>query len=183
VYRRRLHRGAVMGDRAISVRSLGAEDGEKYRAIRLEALERHPEAFGSTFEAEAAQPPKWFSARLRSSTVFGAFLRAELVGIAGFSGQAAAKQRHKGVLWGMYVRPSGRGLGVGRRLVGAVIAHARLHVEILQLTVVSANDGARRLYVDMGFSEYGVEERGLKWENEYFDEVLMAMFLTRAGGR
>ena len=172
-----------MRDLAISVRSLQPEDAEAYRAIRLEALERNPESFGSTLEAEVAQPLEWFAGRLRNSTVFGAFLRSELLGIAGFSAQTAAKQRHKGVLWGMYVRPSGRGFGVGRRLVAAVIEHARQHVEILQLTVVSANEGARRLYVDMGFAEYGVEERGLKWGGEYFDEVLMALFLTQAGGR
>ena len=59
-----------------------------------------------------------------------------------------------------------------------MIEHARQHVEILQLTVVSTNERARRLYGDMGFAQYGIEERGLKCGNQYFDEVLMVMFLT-----
>ena len=36
--------------------------------------------------------------------------------------------------------------GIGGRLVEAVIEHARAHVELIQLTVVSENLAARRLY-------------------------------------
>ncbi len=90
----------------IEIRRLAQEDSADavlYRDIRLEALQANPEAFGSTFEVENAQPLSLFSDRLGSSTVLGAFRDTELVGIAGFAVQQGQKQVHKGILWGMYV--------------------------------------------------------------------------------
>ena len=67
--------------------------------------------------------------------------------------------------------------GLGKRLVAAVLDHARGRVEMVQLTVVSENEAARRLYEAMGFVEYGYEKRALKQDGRYFDEVLMVKFL------
>jgi ribosomal protein S18 acetylase RimI-like enzyme len=159
---------------ALSVRLLGPDDAALFRSIRLEALEQAPEAFGSSLEDEAARPLDWFGERLAAAAVFGAFVGPALSGIAGFYQQAGAKARHKGMLWGVYVRPAARGHGVARRLTEAVIDHARGRVEILQLTVVTSNERARRLYAHLGFEEYGVERRGLKVGAAYFDEALMA---------
>src|SRR5437868_3437245 len=128
----------------IEIRRLVQDDAVLYRGIRLEALQASPEAFGSTFEVENAQPLTWFSDRLGSSTVLGAFRDAELVGMAGFAVQQGQKSAHKGVLWGMYVRPGARTGGIGRRLIEAILDVARQHVELIQLTVVQDNARARR---------------------------------------
>ena len=48
---------------------------------------------------------------------------------------------------------------------------------MVQLTVVSENEAARRLYRAMGFVEYGYEKRALKQDGRYYDEVLMVKFL------
>ena len=166
-----------MTDPDVPIRLLQPDDAEAYRAIRLEALERNPESFGSSLEVEAAQPIGWFAERLQRNAVFGAWRDADLLGVAGFYAQAGVKLCHKGVLWGVYVRPAGRGAGMARALVERVIDHARAHVELLQLTVVSTNDAARRLYGNLGFTEYGLEKHGLKYGGAYVDEVLMAKFL------
>jgi ribosomal protein S18 acetylase RimI-like enzyme len=161
----------------IEIRRLVQEettDAMLYRDIRLEALQASPEAFGSTFEVENAQPLSWFSDRLSSSAVLGAFRAAELVGVASFAVQPGQKKRHKGILWGMYVRPAARKTAVGRRLVEAVCNVARQQVELIQLSVVRDNEQARRLYARLGFLEYGVEKNALKQAGRYYDEVLMA---------
>ena len=98
--------------------------------------------------------------------------------MAGFLGREGIKDKHKGMLWGMYVRPNARNMGVGRRLVETVIAFARERVELLQLAVVSENEEARRLYASLGFVEYGIERRALKQHGRYYDEILMAIDLT-----
>ena len=116
----------------------------------------------------------WFSDRLGSSTVLGAFRGTELVGMAGFAIQQGQKRAHKGLLWGMYVRPSARTGGVGRRLIEAILDVARQHVELIQLTVVHDNVRARRLYASLGFVDYGLERHALKQDGRYYDEVLMA---------
>jgi ribosomal protein S18 acetylase RimI-like enzyme len=161
----------------IEVRRLMPADAARYRETRLAALKNSPEAFGSTFETESLKPLSSFAERLGSSAVFGAFRDGELLGIAGFAFHEGLKEAHKGLLWGMYVRPNARKSGVGRRLVDAVIDFARQHVEILQLRVVSDNEPARRLYAGRGFIEYGLEKDSLKQTGTYYDEVLMALDL------
>ena len=168
-----------MTDDDIEIRRLAGEDAVLYRDIRLEALQANPEAFGSTFELEDAQPLSLFSDRLGSSTVLGAFRDTELVGIVGFAVQQGQKEAHKGALWGMYVRPAARNAKVGRRLVEAVCNHARQQVELIQLSVVVDNEQARSLYARLGFLEYGVEKNALKQASRYYDLVLMAKDLSR----
>ena len=97
--------------------------------------------------------------------------------MAGYRAQSGAKQAHKGLLWGMYVRPGARGTGVAKHLVEAILSHARERVELLQLAVVSENEAARRLYRNFGFVEYGREAHALKQGGRYYDEVLMAIAL------
>jgi ribosomal protein S18 acetylase RimI-like enzyme len=162
----------------IRIRRLTADDAELFRDIRLEALRCNPEAFGSTFEAESVKPLSWFSGRLGGSQVLGAFHARTLLGVASLIIQQSAKMAHKGVLVGMYVRPEVRRTGIGRRLVEAVIDTASRHVELIQLTVVTDNEAARRLYASLGFVEYGLEKKALKQGDRYYDEILMAKDLA-----
>jgi RimJ/RimL family protein N-acetyltransferase len=161
----------------IAIRRLAHEneaDVALFRDIRLEALKVNSEAFGSTFETENAHALTWFSDRLSTTTVLGAFRDAKLVAMAGFAIQQGQKRTHKGLLWGRYVRPVARGTGVGRRLIEAVLDLARQHVELIQLTVVKENAQARRLYASLGFLDYGLERHSLKHDGRYYDEALMA---------
>jgi RimJ/RimL family protein N-acetyltransferase len=167
----------------ICIRQLNPGDAALYRSIRLAGLKHDPEAFGSTFEAEFAKPLAWFFDRLSRSQVFGAFSGPEIVGVAGLAVRDGEKEAHKGLLWGMYVRPDARGAGVARRLVEAVIARARCCVELIQLSAVSGNEHARRLYAGLGFVEYGIERNSLKHGGRYYDEILMALDLTSDSDR
>lgn len=163
------------------VRAFSATDAPAFRRIRLEALQRHPEAFGASFAAESATDEAGFTARLAANTppsaIFGAFDGDEIVGMAGFALRGAEKLRHKGVLWGVYLRDSHRGHGHGRRLVGHVIAHARAHVSALQATVVTANADAAALYRALGFVTYGIERDALRVDGRCFDEALIELRL------
>jgi len=167
-------------DAEICIRQLTPGDAALYRRIRLAGLKESPEAFGSTFEVEFTKPLAWFFDRLGNSEVFGAFRDAELLGVAGLVVRQEEKEAHKGLLWGMYVRPDARGAGIARQLVEAVIAHARAWVELIQLSVVVGNKPARRLYASLGFVEYGIEKKSLKYRGRYYDEILMAKDLGSA---
>ena len=167
----------------IFIRQLTPEDAALYRSIRLEGLKESPEAFGSTFEAEFTKPLAWFFDRLSSSVVFGAIRDAKILGVTAFAVRQEEKEAHKGLLWGMYVRPDARGAGVARRLVEAVIARATGRVELVQLSVVVDNEPARRLYARLGFVEYGIEKKSLKYHGRYYDEVLMARDLASEADR
>ena len=160
----------------VTIRPLRPDEAASYREIRLEALRAHPDAFGASFEDEAARPLATFAERLTSSVVFAAFEGDTPLGTAGFRADTGPKQAHKGMFWGMYVRPAGRGTGIARRLVEAVLDHARPRVEILRLTVAEGTVPAQKLYDSLGFTVYGVEPRALRVEGRMVNEVLMAKY-------
>lgn len=169
-----------MPDPEIEIRLLTPADARLYQGIRLEALTSAPEAFGSTYELERTYTVEQFADLLGRSDVFGAFRGPDLLGMAGYRTQVGPKREHKGFLWGMYVRAAARGAGVGKMLVEAVLAHARGRVELVQLSVVSDNETAQRLYRACGFVEYGHEVHALKQNGRYHDEKLMAVALEPA---
>jgi ribosomal protein S18 acetylase RimI-like enzyme len=172
---------AAMTTSDAEIRMLTATDAALFRAVRLEALQQSPEAYGSSFEQESARPLSWFEERVSQSDIFGAFAAGELRGIVGFAMQESPKKRHKGLLWGMYVRPAARNSGLGQRLVEAVLRHAAARaVGLVDLTVVSENRPALRLYENLGFVEYGHEKMSLKLNGRYYDEILMVKYLTPA---
>src|ERR1700759_2844418 len=90
---------------APGVRRLFAQDAVSFRDLRLDGLRADPEAFGASWEEEAARPLARFADRLSTNAVFGGE-RADvtgLSGVVGLYGPGAMKQRHKGCLWGMFV--------------------------------------------------------------------------------
>ncbi len=162
---------------SVTIRPFSAADVEIYRALRLEALAGHPEAFGSSIADERSLPPETVAGRLAGGHTFGAIAGGELVGMAGFFSEAGEKRRHKGTVWGVYVRPAWRDRGIAGHLVDRIIAHATGRVELLHLSVVAGNAPARRVYESRGFTPYGLEVRALKLGERYVDELLMVRFL------
>jgi RimJ/RimL family protein N-acetyltransferase len=160
------------------IRLLTCADAAAYREIRLEGLRQNPEAFASTFEDEHERPLDWFRERIAQSQIFGAVLVQRLVGVVGLRSHDDAKQRHKAMVWGMYVRREARQYGIGERLVDAAVTYASGYAEQLQLAVVTENEAARRLYAKAGFIEYGHQINALKHGGRYYDDILMVKFLS-----
>ena len=156
-----------------AVRRLTADDAAVFRDIRLEGLRLHPEAFASSFEEESAQALEWFADSLTRNAVFGAFQDGILQGIAGFYARRHDKMKHKGALWGLYLREAARGSGLAQALVEAVEGHARQEVEVLSVSVITSNRAARRLYEQLGYVCYGTEPNALRVEGRDYDEALL----------
>jgi L-amino acid N-acyltransferase YncA len=152
---------------------LGPADAAAFRRIRLEALLRHPDAFGASHAEAARQDEGHFAGLLRDNAIFGAERDGRLAGTAAFSRLQGEKARHKGVMWAVYVEPAQRGERLGEQLVQAVIDHARQHVRVLQCSVVAGNATARDLYLRLGFRPYGTERRALRLGDRFLDEDLL----------
>jgi RimJ/RimL family protein N-acetyltransferase len=161
------------------IRPVRQAEAAVWRGIRAEMLEAHPTAFSSAYEDFVDLSLDQVAARIPepggSDAVFGVYVGGVLCGSAGFVRETGVKSRHKGAMWGVYLRPILRGRGVGEALVGAVIAQARAHVEILHTAVNAENLGARDLYLRMGFRPYGREPRGLRWGGRDYDEDLLVL--------
>ena len=160
------------------VRRLETRDVRDYRRIRLSALRTTPDAFGSTYEAEASQPDEQHARRLATSFVFGAYADDQIVGVVGCKRHEGARELHKAFLWGFYVEPDYRRAGVARRLLQASLNVMQDVVEQVLLTVVASNLPAITLYEQFGFRTYGLEPRSLKSSTDYMDESLMVLFLA-----
>ncbi len=161
----------------IEVRGLTEDDAEIFRAIRLEALERHPETFQATYESAADLHLDAFKQRLRQYALFGGFLDGKLRGFVGFYPLKNPKISHKGIMWGMYVAEEARGTGLAKAMVEAVVDSARGKVEQILISVIADNERAKRFYEKMGFERYGFERRALKIEGRYYDEEFRVRFL------
>ncbi|WPK10428.1 GNAT family N-acetyltransferase [Lysinibacillus louembei] len=165
----------------ITIVVLNEADAKMYREIRLNALKINPEAFGSTYEREAAFPIATFEERLKSTEnqfVLGALKDdGSLIGIVAFKREESLKMNHKGNVFAMYVAPEHRGQGVGKLLMLELISKAKNcdGLEQINLTVVSDNDSTKQLYTSLGFETYGVERNALKFNEQYFDEDLMVL--------
>jgi ribosomal protein S18 acetylase RimI-like enzyme len=161
------------------IRILDGADAEAFHALRLHGLRSAPEAFGSSYEEERDLRIEDVRRRLddRPNGAFGAFADDVLVGVAAFAMNTKIKQRHKGLLWGVFVDKNWRGHNLGKRLTETVIDYARSHVDTLHATVMATNVSARALYLGLGFTVYGFEKDALRVNDQSYDNELLRLDL------
>ncbi len=151
-------------DPTVVIRRLAPEDVSDYRALMLEAYSTEAEAFTSTVHEREMLPLDWWKARVTDkddakSVVYGALADGQLVGAVGLYFEQRERTRHKATLYGTFVRPAYRGRGVARRLVAAVVDHARAapHIRQVLLRVTASNRSAIGLYEAFEFRSFGTE--------------------------
>jgi ribosomal protein S18 acetylase RimI-like enzyme len=169
----------------VNLRLLTATDAESFWHLRFEALRNDSASFADSAEEHQNTTVEMARERLSSGDpatnfVVGMFEDGKLAATAGFYRSHHNKERHKGHIWGVYVRPESRGKGMARALMQEMIRRARSINGLEQvLLVASAHLPARKLYESLGFQAYGVEPRSLKIPTEtgteYVDDVLMVL--------
>lgn len=118
---------------------------------QIAVLEREAVAEGFRFLTRLTS--EWHSSVNRfdapGECLMAAYLDQQLVGIGGLSVDPFT-HRSTGRLRRVYVVPASRGQQIGRRLVGALLAHAALHFESVRLYSDSAE--ASTFYLRCGFT-------------------------------
>ena len=128
-----------------------------FREVRLAALQEAPYAFGSTYERERSAEESNWRERLGNRTQMVAEVGGEIAGTAaGIAADGDPAGGRPAALISMWVAPQSRGLGVGARLVNAVVDWAKQdgHDSVF-LWVTEGNAVAERLYERCGFVRTG----------------------------
>jgi ribosomal protein S18 acetylase RimI-like enzyme len=137
------------------VRPIALPEWERYRDLRLRALQDAPDAFATKFADVAYNPDEFWQQRLSNlshDADFPIFVQygSQAVGLAW--GKIEPLQSHDAHLFHMWVAPEHRQHGVGRMLVDAVVAWAQSHgATTMSLSVACENIAAQRLYISAGF--------------------------------
>src|SRR5688500_14895974 len=103
----------------IIVRPTTSADAQQLRALRIEALTTSPTSFGSG--VEDVDDHDWVKLATGDAEhqVFVAEHAGELVGLTGLYRPTRSKAHHHADVWGVYVRPAWRRLGLAQALLNA----------------------------------------------------------------
>lgn len=168
----------------ITVRPLGEDDWQQYRSVRLEALRESPEAFVASIAEEEAYDEALWRERMNRSERLIAEIDGRAVGVVSL-GSAAATDSAAGELFGLWVHPEARGVGVATRLVKdtAERARARGHKQLVYW-VGTENGRAVAFASGMGFrpTEYR-RPMGVVSEEDGDEEIAMVLALGDDPGR
>ncbi|WP_410897049.1 GNAT family N-acetyltransferase [Pseudomonas chlororaphis] len=161
----------------MQIQHLTPDDAAQYRALMLEAYERHPQAFTSSVREREKLPLAWWAARLDGELdlLLGAFSEGRLLGIVGLAFELREKARHKATLFGLYVTGEQRSCGLGYQLVQRLLAEAADYegLHLVQLTVTAGNDAALSVYRRCGFVQFGLEPQAVCVGEDYLDKIHM----------
>jgi len=161
------------------IRSIEMSDLAAFKALRLEALKNHPEAFGTDYHESLGEPDSNWIERVRDSVnsdtncLFLADAEDELAGMLGVFRSRGAKNRHAGTVWGVYVRPAYRGQKLVDRMMHEALEWCTQRgIRIVRLSATNST-AAVRCYLRCGFVVYGVSPEEIRVDETYYDEVLM----------
>jgi GNAT superfamily N-acetyltransferase len=144
----------------ISIRPAAAHEWPIYRDTRLSALRDAPDAFGSSFAAEATRTDEAWAARVAAAAasqndqLFLAFDQEQPCGLIWCKRSAAEPAVTD--LYQMWVAPGSRAKGTGQALLQAALDWARAAgTQRARLGVTAADSPAMRLYRRHGFRAAG----------------------------
>lgn len=157
----------------VEIRRLTVDDLNLFREIRAEALQKHPQTFGSPEEDEGGETMMAAYRHWLSGAILGAFRRGNLIGVAGFYVSSDRRSRHRGNIFTVYVREDGRGQGIGDRLIKKLLVHAEARVEQVHLAVLLEATAAIRTYKRNGFEIYGTDPGAVRIGDVTYDKCFM----------
>ena len=114
--------------------------------------------------------------RAKKSIFLFVFVDNQLSGVANIVMKSRhTVQAHLGE-FGISLSSDIRGQGIGKLLMSLVISEAKKNLKnlkLISLACFSSNKIAQHLYQSLGFVEYGRLPKGLFYQDQFIDEILM----------
>jgi len=156
------------------IRKLSDEDVDVFRQIRLEALEKEPNAFASVYEDWERLPDAEWRKRM-TIPIFVAFVGSRPIGLMALKQSQQSKMRHRSALTMVYVNEYFRGAGLATALLDNLMEHAKDNgIRQIELGVRADRATAIRFYQRAGFKVIGTVPQGYIEDGLEFEEILMA---------
>ncbi|MDD4975054.1 MAG: hypothetical protein PHY93_11920 [Bacteriovorax sp.] len=167
----------------ITIRKLISSDYDDFYNMRIGMLESSTKDYtaGSSDWKNASK--EQVMAYLRESEeasdnfVLGAFLQNSLVGMVGFRRETRAAVLHKGSTWGLFEKSEFKDNEIEKTLLNEVIKIVRGYDDFEYIRTVqnASNLEKLNLFFGLGFKQYGHEERSMRVEEKYFDQVYLKL--------
>ena len=152
-------------------------DAGAFRAHRLRALETDPGAFPGSivqYEDELLSLTGQYLGRVAVSSdeiLLGAKIDT-LIGTVGLTREREPKIRHRATLWGLYVVPERRRLGVGKSLLAELmnLVDRRMpDLKQIHAWVTVGEERPKKLLAGFNFEQLCIEPNALFVNGEYLD--------------
>jgi ribosomal protein S18 acetylase RimI-like enzyme len=147
----------------ITIETLQPAQWAEYKDLRLRALQREPQAFGTPYSKDVAHPDEKWIERLEAvgkGTSWNLFARnseGKLVGMIGGYRDGNDMQNGTAQIFGVYIDQEERGKGIAKKLMNAIISELEKVPEInkIVLEVNCDQQTATKLYEAFGFKSEG----------------------------
>ena len=165
---------------SLITRLLVPKDIDAWKQLRLEMLDKHPEAYGASYDEEKNRSEEDWHKNIMGTKILGGWVGSELVASVALYHWAQIKTSHKAVIWGVYTKPKFRRNHICYELMKKQILMLDSQIKILQLCCNASNSAAYEFYLKFGFQTYGTEQKALKVGDVYYDEHLMFLELNES---
>lgn len=178
LYQKTLHSNQM------KLRRIKSDDAENYYELYRSALSEVPLLFLESleeFEQKTVEDvQKTIVEQMNQGVGFllGAFDDTQnLFGFIGFRRESSSRLDHIGCIWGLYVSPKGRGVGLGKALIQQTLRDiAQIPgIEQVKLQLEAGNHRAKELYEHFGFKIWGTEPRAVRVDGVYYDDYHMIL--------
>jgi RimJ/RimL family protein N-acetyltransferase len=172
----------------VHIRPLLPSDYDSFYQLRLDSLERHPEAFATDAQAwksaskETIERLLLHSQEREDMLIMGAWVEGnQLAGLVGMKRDLRPSIAHKATLWGLFVSPPYRQQHIGSALMHEILLRARTipGLILLRAVVNVSSVAALTLLRQSGFEEYGREPKAKKFGKTFYDQIYLWYDLTR----
>ena len=159
----------------ISITSLPEERWKECRDLRLQALQKDPIAFSSSYEEEKdLSEHEW---RQRIKNALFAIINDTPVGMVVMIVESLSDNEDIASIYGLYVNSACRGKGIGNQLLTeAMISLKKLEtLKKIKLSVNCEQKHAITLYEKLHFQVVGTLKKKILYQGNYYDELMMEL--------
>lgn len=168
----------------IQVKELDPKMYKEYREFKLARLKEDPQSSHVTYNEEAGLAIELWKKDLEMSLEKDKFVHMfavegkKILGMGTIFFSNKTNTKHVGNLVSIHVDKSKRKMGIGQKIIEALLKEARLKKLVkLELTVNTIQIPAINLYLKYGFTVVGKLQKTIFVGKEYYDEYIMEKML------